>query len=288
MSLYARLRRALRVRRFRMRRALYRGTGNALQSAWRDARCTFVLSTGRTGTATLTELFDHVPGVTAVHEPNPELLQERMEARHAVAEDPERFRTIFARSRGLRLLKAHRAGHHYVETSARLTFFAPVIYEQLPNARFLFVHREPWDVVRSGMRRGWYRDHPNDPVRIRPVPGEAAYDGWNEMSQFEQICWYWAAYNRFALDFYESVGGDRVLMVRATDLFTGAALPEIFSFMGLNLPAEKVLERELKAQHNAQHAAHFPEADAWTDEQREALRRYAGPEMARLGYALPA
>ena len=271
-----------------IRHLVSRHTAAAIESVWRDVSCTFVLSTGRTGTATLTELFDHAQGVTAAHEPWPELLRERTEARYEVADQPGRYWSIFTRARAHRLLQAHRAGHQYVETSARLTFFAPVLHARMPNARFLYVHREPWDVVRSGMRRGWYRDHPNDPHRIRPVPGEPAYEAWDAMTRFEQICWYWAAYNRFALDFYDAVGGDRVLMIRATDLFSGAALPEIFAFMGLNLPAEKVLERELDAQHNAQHAEHFPEAEAWTPEQRAALRTYAGPEMERLGYVLPA
>ena len=281
------IRRAVRRRRRSLQRSLHERVGSALRSSWQDVECAFVLSTGRTGTATLTELFDHAPSVVATHEPNPQLLRERMEARYEIAGQPDRYWDIFAEARGYPLLQAKRAGQQYIETSARLTFFAPVLHARMPNARFLYSHREPWDVVRSGMRRGWYRDHPNDPFRIRPVPGEPAYETWDRMTRFEQICWYWAAYNRFALDFYDSVGGDRVLLVPSSRLFTGEALPDIFSFLGLDLPPEQALQQELNAQHNAQHQAHFPEADDWTDEQREALRTYAGPEMERLGYTLP-
>jgi hypothetical protein len=247
----------------------------------------FVLSTGRTGTATLAELFDHVPDAVAYHEPPPELLRERTEARYEIGEQPDRYWEIFARARGHRLLEAHEAGQTYVETSPRLTFFAPVLHEHMPHARFLYVHREPWDIVRSGMRRAWYSGHPNDPVRLRPGPDEPLAETWDSLSAFEKNCWYWAACNRFILDFGDRVGWDRILKIEATDLFSGAALGPIFSFLGVEPPQEQALKRELKARHNAQQSAHFPEVDEWSDAQRATLLRYAGSEMDRLGYVLP-
>lgn len=280
--------RAVRRRRRALRAAVQERIGSALRSSWHEVECAFVLSTGRTGTATLTELFDHVPNATASHEPRPQLLKERTEARYEIAGAPKRYWEIFVRARGYRLLQAHRAGEQYVETSSRLTFFAPVLHAHLPNARFLYVHREPWDVVRSGMRRGWYIDHPNDPVRLRPGPDEPLAATWDQLSPFEKNCWYWAACNRFALDFCDRVGWERVLEVQANDLFSGAALDEIFDFLHLERPPQQALKQELNARHNAQQAAHFPKVDAWSDEQRATLLAYAGPEMERLGYSLPA
>jgi hypothetical protein len=38
----------------------------------------------------------------------------------------------------------------------------------MPNVKFVHLFRHPGEVVRSGMRRGWYNGHPSDRYRIEP------------------------------------------------------------------------------------------------------------------------
>jgi hypothetical protein len=256
---------------------------------WTDARCLFVLSTGRTGTATLAKLLALAPQVRAFHEPRPELLAERKAAFAGVWSDFERFWKIFSRARCLRLALARRRAV-YAETSARMTFFAPVIAEYMPNARFLYVYRHPGDVVRSGMGRGWYDSHPLDAVRIEPTKDDPAYAKWRSWGRFAKICWYWDAYNRFALRFLDCVDRGRVLLSSSEDLLdplTGC-YHELFQLIAVPSPPEDAVHEVLSVRHNYQRYNDFPRFEQWTAEQRQTLYRIAGPTMTRLGYAKPA
>ena len=251
---------------------------------WRETRAAFVLSTGRTGTKTLARLLDLSPEIDAFHEPHPQLLQERKAARWDVHRNERAYEQIFTLSRGAMLFRSHFRNRIYAETSARLTFFAPVIKKLLPESRFFFIHRDPRAVIRSGMRRGWYVDHPADFARVRPVPGEAAWEEWESWSPFEKICLYWDSHNRFSLDFYEDDGASQVLSIRADDLFTGAAVSDIFAHLDVPSPSPGNVERVLSKKLNAQKQDEFPKAPNWSTDMIETLHRMAGDTMERLGY----
>jgi len=244
-----------------------------------------MLTTGRTGTDTLMHLLNLSDDIDAYHEPPPELLPERKRARSAVYAEKDEFKRIFVRARGASLTRTKARGKIYAETSARLTFFAPVIAELLPNARFLFVHRHPGEVVRSGVRRKWFAGHPNDYVRIEPVPGERHYEDWQRWGAFEKNCWSWDAYNRFALDFIEDSEASRITAIRSDHLFDGSSVQEIFGFLSVLAPPQDLVQSVLARKHNAQKSAHFPRYEDWTPEQRQVLEEIAGETMQRLGYA---
>jgi len=106
------------------------------------------------------------------------------------------------------------------------------------------------------------------------------------MSPFEKICWYWAVYNDFALDFCGRVQSSRVLSIRASELFDGAVTPRIFDFLGVRRPPKKAIDKVLDKKLNAQQEGTFPEAEEWTPEMHETLRRIAGRTMEQLGYSL--
>lgn len=258
--------------------------GYVTQPYWKDARAVFILSTGRTGTKTLARLLGLSEQIDAFHEPHPQLLAERKTARWEIESQPKKYRRIFAWARGAALSRAVRRDQIYAETSARLTFFAPVLARLLPHARFIYVHRAPTAVIRSGMRRGWYVDHPADFARIEPVPGEPAYASWEKWSAFKKTCWYWEAYNRFALDFCQDVAADRVLVLRADTLFNGSAVEEIFAHIGVLPPSTERVEAVLSKKLNAQQQYYFPRAEQWSDEMMATLHAMAGTTMARLGY----
>lgn len=283
------LRRRLRHGRQRIERALRR-LGESITAyvtwpIWKGAGCLFVLSTGRTGTTTLARLLDLSEGVDAFHEPRPQLLEARQSARWDVYANEAKYRHVFVRARGAPLFAAEWKKQLYAETSARLTFFAPVIADLLPSARFLFIHRSPYGVIRSGMKRGWYDDHPADYARVRPVEGEQFFDQWDDMDPFEKICWYWDVYNDFAIDFCERARSSRVLSIRASELFDGAAASRIFDFLGVRRPPENAIDEVLNKKLNAQREGTFPEAEEWTAAMHQTLRGIAGGTMERLGYS---
>ena len=258
--------------------------GRVGQPYWKSAECAFILSTGRTGTKTLAGLLGLSSDIDAFHEPHPQLLEERKTARWEVHHNYSKYQNIFARSRGASLLRALRHETIYAETSARMTFFAPVIAELLPKSKFIYIHRAPTAIVRSGMRRGWYIDHPADYARICPVEGEEAYAEWSQWPPFKKICWYWDAYNRFALDFCSRTDPSRVLTLRADEIFDGTAIPSIFSHLGISAPPDGRIEQILSKKLNAQQRDSFPKREAWTPDMFSTLHTIAGETMDRLGY----
>jgi len=256
---------------------------------WEQSSALFMLSTGRSGTDTAHRLYSLSAQILALHEPAPRLAQERKQAFLGVHSDPARFESIFRTNRAGLVSTAVQQSKAYVETSARMTFFAPVIERVMPNARFLFLHRHPADVVRSGMRRGWYVDHVDDRDRIVPAPDSVAGQAWSGWSQFEKICWYWDAYNRFALDWIDSLAPEqvaRVLTLGSNDLFhaderTSAAL---FGLVDRQPPPAEVVAECLGTKHNAQHGGDFPQIKAWSAHERRILWSTVGETAARLGY----
>ncbi len=251
---------------------------------WIDTPAVFVLSTGRTGTETLTRLLDLHDSIDAYHEPHPQLLVERKKARLEVYANPKRYQRIFCHSRAALILKSRMRGKLYAETSARLTFFAPVISSLMPNAKFVYMHRHPGDVVRSGMRRGWYVNHPADYARIEPGPQEEAHRHWHSWGAFEKICWYWDAYNRFALNFMDSMPDNRIFVMPSEMLYQGRGVGTLFEFMGLDKPDDQKIEDVLRHKYNKQTKSSFPKFDDWDSEMKQTLYMLAGDTMRRLGY----
>lgn len=160
-----------------------------------------------------------------------------------------------------------------------------MLLDLLPEARFLFIHRHPGAIVRSGMRRGWSVDHPADYARITPAGNEVPPALWERWEAFEKLCWLWNACNSFALDVAGQAEAGRILQFDARQLYSGAIVPQLFDFIGVPQPAQQAVADVLSKKHNAQRHAAFPTYDVWTPAMKETLVSHAGETMARLGYA---
>ena len=258
------------------------------RSCWRKARCTFILSTGRVGTKTIINLANLAEQVEADHEPLPRRRTLARQAYHDIHQRSDFYRRHFIDARADRLAWARLRGRVYVEATNMISF-APMIAREMPRARFIHLHRHPGDVVRSGMRRGWFGPHPWDRYRIEPVGNDPAHAQWASWDAFHKICWVWQAVNRFLLDFTDSVTADRVLTLGFNDMVnpTSDVQERLFSFIGVRRPADEAIRQVLSVRDNAQEHGDFPKYHAWSDQQRLILRDIAGPVMERLGYDEP-
>lgn len=253
---------------------------------WRHARALFVLSTGRTGTVTLTKLLNISPEIAAFHEPAPRHL-ELISASYAdIWNAPSKYRTTFESARFLPIARTSLNGKVYCEAT-NLVYFAPAIAQSLPNALFLHLHRHPADVVRSGMSRGWYRCHEWDEYRLRPPQGTTWSSAWDTCDPFTKICWFWNATNEFILRFGERLTPDRVLTLSSEQLWStdDDAWKSLFRFLGVAVPESHRAREVLRTRHNAQPLRPFPAFDDWTREQQSRLLHIAGATMTKLGYA---
>ena len=265
-------------------RKLLKSALSLLQPINRNAEAVFFLSTGRTGTTFLAKLFD-VPAIYSVHEPQPWLFQSRLDAYLAGDHTENRWRSTLHTTRAKLINRAHGQGRLYVETSAFLSFFTPLLSRMLPKAKFIYVHRHPGEVVRSGMRRRWYNAHPNDHMRLRPRADSDYAQVWSSMSPFEKNCWYWAYYNDHCLSCVEKIEPSRVLVIpfsKITDEVTG--VQKILDFLQRDLYTEDEISDMIVRPQNAQTSGAFPYYEQWNDESKATLQKIAGFCMARLNY----
>jgi len=250
--------------------------------------CVFVLSTGRAGTQTLASIFQISKNAKAYHEPAPKLFGLSKLSYWYFNDDVARkiLAEAFLTARSELLRDSLQRGKIYVETSPQTTFLAPVIAQSLPTAKFIHLVRDPRDVVRSGMRRGWYDGHRLDKTRISPLPESEQYARWLQYSAFQKNLWLWNETNRWILNFFGSIPPNDKLLVHAEDIFMASSevLTQIFDFVDSPPPPRKKVERILRKRLNAQQRGSFPKPEQWEQHQITALRAMCGDTAAQLGY----
>lgn len=265
-----------------------------LQLVRRRLDCIFVLSTGRTGTDTLAHLLNLSPDVVADHEPRPWFRRASkaayQEGRYpsSIARDYLNAR-LFSSRASSQLGQAFRNRMVFVETANRLTYLAPALAEYFPRSRFIFLHRDPASIVRSAMRRGYYRNNPWDPYRIVPGEGNEFHSDWQNKSPFEKCCWYWNAVNEFSLDFMDTLPSQRRFVLSSESLFEGepANIDSLFSWMGVPVPPRGRVLEVIAQKLNRQQSGDFPVWGHWTQSQQDAMWSIVEPVASRLGYRRP-
>lgn len=167
-----------------------------------------------------------------------------------------------------------------------MIYLAPLIAALYPCSKFIFIHRHPADVGRSGMRRGWYVDHPWDSARITPRQHDPALAQWSAWDQFEKVCWLWKEANEFIIEFLRTLSQRRVHWISFKALAQGRkeSIESLFTFAGARFPAHASVVKTIATKHNAQRTGTFPEYSTWSPRERQMMAEIAGPTMHSLGY----
>lgn len=258
------------------------------KSLWKNARCVFVLSTGRTGTSSLTRLMDLSPAVRAFHERRPRMMRQSRAAYYDVYDSTDEYVRLIAKGLARPIGYTRFTARIYCDTSNRYTYLAPALAKALPRARFIHLYRHPGDVVRSGMRRGWYGSHSEDRYRITPRNDDPAHAEWDKWGRLSKICWYWSAVNKFALQFLRTIPSERGFSLRFEDLveMKWDTCNRLFDFLGVQRPASTSIESTLAMRHNSQRTGEYPAWRDWNRRDRDVLGQIAGDTMVTLGYEL--
>ena len=142
--------------------------------------------------------------------------------------------------------------------------------------------------MRSGMGRGWYVDHVNDPWRITPQSGDQAA-AWDRWSTFEKNAWLWAETNRWIGEFMGSLPPGDGLTIRSEELFSAHSevIGSFFNHLGAAQPPSHRIERILGYRLNSQKAGEYPKFSDWSAEELEIVESHAGELMEQLGYSNP-
>lgn len=254
--------------------------------------CIFTLSTGRVGTKTLAALLSMAPNLFAYHEPNPllyglsKLAYEYNDASNVLGLDI--LKEAFLVGRKLKFDLALACNRGYVETSPQGTFLAGAIREAVPNVKFIHLVRDPRDVVRSGMRRKWYFNHPFDSTRIVPTVGSRYAPKWESFSAFEKNLWLWTETNGWIQRFLADIPEDRKILIHSEKLFSldQQVFQRLFAFVHSPIPDVVQIKRILSKRLNAQTSGYFLEPAEWSCQMHNELLNYTSKTAEVLGYAL--
>lgn len=254
---------------------------------WADVRPVFVLSTGRCGTKLLSELIETAGGAAVHHAPRPELIRVSRRAFEEIDHTPELFAEVIKTAREELIHEATRYGKVFIETNNRVTFFAPVVRSVFPEARFVHLVRNPADIVRSGIRRGWYTGaHAHDLGRIHPLAGTPDAESWDSWDPIERIGWMWQQTNEFIERACSDIDDGAHMRIRAEDLFADPnAAAALLEFMGVPALDPQRIAAVTSRPVNAQRTGDFPTYADWTPQQQQMLRDRT-PLASSYGYEL--
>ena len=154
-----------------------------------NVQAVFMLSTGRAGTGTFAHVLQQSRHFNAFHQPNPEMIKEAFEVQQGLASPAELIKPKIAAIRDLMI------GHEaktYAETNNKLYPFAREL-DKYFTSRFIWIIRDPFEFVNSGLSRKWYTGAGGvwDENRERPRIG------WRPgLSLVQKIAWQWCEINR--------------------------------------------------------------------------------------------
>jgi hypothetical protein len=181
----------------------------------------FVVSTGRSGSQMIAQVLGQHPMICALHEPRP-LLNTLAYAKWRGLKDDNKIRANLQTSRA-DLIQQVKTNHFlYVESSHFLSHLIPELYE-LFGGKFVHLHRNGVDFVKSGLRRTWYR-RPSAQEAVKTLIrrrlilelGDTYRDHrltppLRYRSRIAKITWLWVEINTVILEAMEGLPSDRKL-----------------------------------------------------------------------------
>jgi hypothetical protein len=245
----------------------------------------FTLSTGRSGSKMLATILNNSESIIAIHEEKPHLFDLRTQVYqkeqfyHQELQDK-----IIAGQRFKIYHKAIVEKKLIADTSPFLSFFSLILAEIFPNSKFLFVYRKPEEFVRSGMRRGWYLNHPNDIYRLKPKPNSMEFKYWGEWSQFKKICWLWSEYNTICHNLITQLPVNRKMIMPISNFWEDpcVSFKKLFEFINVQPLPEDLIRAKIGKPINAQANGNYPEIDSWSKEQINLIEQMCGATLKTL------
>jgi len=261
----------------------------------------FVVSTGRSGSQMIAKALGLHPDTCALHEPLPLLSLEAfwVWSRHSGHTNFRRNISVENHIHEKRsgLIKQIQDNELlYIESSYFLGHLIGHL-DQMFDVRYIYLHRNGQDFVRSGLRRSWYTEkslsnalktflrrslfidigNPHEDHRLMPPK--------NLSSRFDKITWLWTEMNRVIQDHLSLIPDERQYTLALED-FDQAHLLELHDFLGLSIDSQR-LERMMliaSSHPNRSDLRSGHTDDVFTDERCVRFNAIAGDMMRRLGY----
>lgn len=274
----------------------------------------FVVGCGRSGTTSLTRILNTASNGVCVVEPAPNLNVETRLAMDGRLANPRQLleETVVKRVRDNRS-----TNRVYGEKNLTYGPFLSDLYELL-NCRFVYIHRDGRDVVRSLLN--WnnekfgtiYRESADvdgiseravrnagqlsvqhdssDYSRPRPLPGTRFHDGWERFSRAQMCAYYWSSINDLYLAELSRLPPEAWMSINYTHPDSEEVL-KVADFCGLEGISRHGVESLLSNRINSladrgdsPSAPLYPDWRNWDSGMRDRFDEIAAETMGRLGY----
>lgn len=252
----------------------------------------FFLSTGRCGTAWISHVLESKEDLKIYHHPEPVMRSQGKLAYEMNLKREERnsnelllLKEMFLAGREDLLMNCARANKRPIFTDSRSTFFANEMLELFPSAKFIFIHRHPGEVVRSGIRRSWYKaEQQSELNRIIPQKGEAFFKEWPRLSDIEKISWLWRETNLFIENFSKSVPAGNFYEI-SFNFWSAEKIADMMSFLNIDLKQDEISNWMTK-RINVQAESPYPKYKNWSEKEQQSLKDICGDLAAKYNYHL--
>lgn len=273
--------------RFKLGKSKNRLTTNELRSNLNKyiKNPVFFLSTGRCGTKWFSDLLSHNKSLMILHSPVPNFsvqgkLAFEMQQNKLNKIENQLLKEVFFAGREQYLRYSYKTGKRFIETNNYITFFAQILIELFPDAKFVHLYRHPGEFVRSGIRRNYFTANNRDDIkRITPLSDER----WNGLSQLQKTAWLWNETNSF-IEKFKTNHPDKCMDFNFNDLRLGNVL-KLFEFLDLNI-SPKLISKSLGFKSNIQKLGSYPVYKDWDENKKIELRKICAVLATKYGYKL--
>jgi hypothetical protein len=237
----------------------------------------FFLSTGRCGTAWLSDLMKMDKSLMIVHAPeNPLLSQSKLFYelyQDGGLSDREWriFQELYLGAFEHLFFNCIKSGKRLVITESRCSFFAPIIAKLIPQANFVHVYRHPGEFVRSGIRRGYYvkEDH-TQLNKIEPLVDDKVKINWAQFNQIQKISWLWNETNSFIESSKIHIDNSKFHTLNFNH-WNEEILSGLFAKLNIAVPKESI-EKKLNVKINVENRGNVDLYENWSEEDKNSLR----------------
>lgn len=249
----------------------------------------FFLSTGRCGTKWFSDLFEKDRTRAVFHRPVPSLaIQGRQIYKLLVKgngnlseSEKSLIMEIFWAAREDPIRYSYKTGKRYIETNNYITFFAPVLKEIFPDAKFVHLIRHPGDFVRSGISRHYYTGTSMDAVRLSPENDEEK-TYWEKMGQLSKVAWLWNETNRLIDQMMEDSSDHQFKRFIMNDMSL-ESVKDLLTFLEISLP-DRTVRKSLPKKKNTQKHTRDP-FSSWERREKEEVIRITSELAESYGFS---
>ncbi|MEM6395425.1 MAG: hypothetical protein AAF741_03695 [Bacteroidota bacterium] len=253
----------------------------------------FVLSTGRAGSRGISRIINKSNNIKSAHEGFPTTISISTKFAHGEISENNLMAILSFLYKEISLLEPHI--RYYGESDQKLSFLIPQINKVFPEAKFIWLIREPSAFVASSYARGWFDDwefgysrqrgtHYDANKRSNTIhalnringylAGEMSESSWRSMTSFERNCWYWSYCNGTIEKELSKIDHNRWIQIKTKDLNDSRMIENLLQFLSF-FPNRENFTFSQKRYNKADYRRHTKKN--WTSDQKNEFEKWTIP-----------